>query len=181
MPLATTTPAAEAKMVLPGSALMSMPRCQPLRRRPKIELTGPSTGHMKAGAASMKSGTASSRPRGPRGAAGAGGGGDDRGRRNDEPLPDAQHHALVGQAIGGDQGGDGDTVAGGEAAQRVAANNDVQALPGGVGRAGRRLPALGGRVGGRQQDDGRGGQRSCSDPRPEAQGSNSAKRMSKSA
>src|SRR5262245_1670888 len=66
MPEATTMPPAAAKITLPASALMSMPRCQPFRRRPYVELTGPSTGHRNGGASSTKSGTASSSPRGPR-------------------------------------------------------------------------------------------------------------------
>src|SRR5690242_20873469 len=40
---------------------MSMPRCQPARRRPNVDVTGPSTGHVNAGEASTKSGTNSMR------------------------------------------------------------------------------------------------------------------------
>src|SRR6266850_1671489 len=46
---------------------MSMPRCQPLRRRPKGELTVPSVGHRKAPRASANSGTASTKSTGARG------------------------------------------------------------------------------------------------------------------
>src|SRR5947207_7208844 len=65
MALATTTPVAAAVPGLPLSALMSMPRCQPLRRRPNVEVTGPSLGHTNASSVSKKSGTARIRLTGP--------------------------------------------------------------------------------------------------------------------
>src|SRR5438477_56512 len=60
-----TRPEAEANTAAPRAALMSMPRCQPVRRRPKVDVMGPSTGHAKAGERSTKSGSARMRPRGP--------------------------------------------------------------------------------------------------------------------
>src|SRR5262249_4143734 len=53
-----TTPPAAAHTGVPSGALMSMPPCQPLRRWPKVETTGPSTGQVKARVVLSKSGTA---------------------------------------------------------------------------------------------------------------------------
>src|SRR6185503_6932555 len=58
-------PGAAANTTAPRSALMSMPRCQPDRRRPNVDVTGPSMGHAKSGDRSTKSGTKSMRLRGP--------------------------------------------------------------------------------------------------------------------
>jgi len=44
-----TRPAAAASTGAPKSARISMPRCQLLRRRPKVDVTGPSTGQAKGG------------------------------------------------------------------------------------------------------------------------------------
>src|SRR5437879_4131372 len=60
-------PPAAAMTGTPRSALMSIPRCQPVRRWPKGELTGPSTGQAKNGGSSPKSGTARKKPAGARG------------------------------------------------------------------------------------------------------------------
>src|SRR5687767_8955327 len=55
-------------MGAPGGATMSIPRCQPMRRRPKLELTPPSTGHANRGTGSLNSGIARIRFAGIRGA-----------------------------------------------------------------------------------------------------------------
>ena len=67
----TTTACGRREDHRPLSALTSMPRCQPVRRRPKMEVTVPSTGQAKGGAVSTKSGTASADPTGGRVLAGA--------------------------------------------------------------------------------------------------------------
>src|SRR5207245_26862 len=68
-PLITTTPGAAARTGVPGSALMSMPVCQSFRRRPKVDVTGPSTGQTNTTPSSSTSGTPSSMCAGARGTA----------------------------------------------------------------------------------------------------------------
>src|SRR5437867_10937547 len=53
-----TTPPAAAHTGVPSGALMALPPCQPLRRWPKVETTGPSTGHVKGTIELSKAGTA---------------------------------------------------------------------------------------------------------------------------
>src|SRR5436309_15971232 len=98
---------------------MSMPRCQPLRRRPNAELTLPSAGHTKALSASAKSGTASTKSigaRSPRARAGIGDACARRARQRaarereraggggEESLGEAQRGAVVGALVGADAG-----------------------------------------------------------------------------